>query len=309
MRNHSCNSRGQSRGTNAFTLLELVLVLACVFFLAVLILPAFGGTTGAKSKALQCLQNQRQIMAAMLMYTQDNNDFMPPNPDDGNTVSGHNWCPGQAGTGGANEYDPDILSDERYSLLAVYLKGQTGLYQCPADPRPLGRASGSSSKNPAYADKFIPPARTVSMSGAVGTVCATFKNGGSGHGANQPPVYPVDGPWLNNSHSHKANQPWRTYGKISDVVAPTPSKLFVLMDENTLGLNDSTFSFGMNTAEWIDFPGVAHEMGCSLAFADGHAEIHKWADARTRVSEPRRTPVPGSPDWLWMTEHTSARAE
>jgi type II secretory pathway pseudopilin PulG len=41
----------------AFTLFELVLVLACVFSLVVLILPAFAGNTGAKSKALQCLQN------------------------------------------------------------------------------------------------------------------------------------------------------------------------------------------------------------------------------------------------------------
>jgi len=286
-------------------------VLACVFFLAVLILPAFGGTTGAKSKALQCLQNQRQIMAAMLMYTQDNNDFMPPNPDDGNTVSGHNWCPGQAGTGGANEYDPDILSDERYSLLAVYLKGQTGLYQCPADPRPQGRASGSSSKNPAYADKFIPPARTVSMSGAVGTVCATFKNGGSGHGANQPPVYPVDGPWLNNSHSHKANQPWHTYGKLSNVSSPGPAMVWVTLDENVLGLNDAGFAVGMNTATWIDFVGYYHGNAAGFSFLDGHSEIHKWIDSRTVVTKPGTTQVPASNplsrDWLWISQHTSGK--
>jgi type II secretory pathway pseudopilin PulG len=299
------DSRPHSR--QAFTLLELLTVLACLCFLAVIILPAFAGTSDAKSKALQCLQNQKQIMAAMLMYTQDNNDFLPPNPDDGNTVSGHNWCPGQAGIGGANEYDPDILSDKRYNLLAVYLQGQTDLYQCPADPRPVGRASGLSSQNPVYANKLIRPTRTVSMSGAVGTVCFGFKYGGSGHSG--PPLYPVDGPWLNNTHSHRANQPWRTYGKTSQMVAPTPSNLFMLMDENTFGLNDSSFCFGMDNAEWIDFPGVTHEMSSSLAFADGRAEIHKWADARTRVSEPRRTLVPGSPDWLWMTEHTSARAQ
>jgi len=145
------------------------------------------------------------------------------------------------------------------------------------------------------------------MNGAVGTVCVSFKNGGGGHSG--PPLYPVDGPWLDNTHSHRANQPWRTYGKTSEMVAPTPGKLLVLMDENTLGLNDATFSFGMNTAVWIDFPGVTHEMGCSLAFADGHAEIHKWVDVRTRVTQANQNPVPGSLDWRWLADRTSARAQ
>jgi hypothetical protein len=50
---------------------------------------------------------------------------------------------------------------------------------------------------------MVQTARSIAMNQAVGTICATFKASGSGHGVNQPPIYPVDGPWLNNSHSHK----------------------------------------------------------------------------------------------------------
>ncbi len=39
------------------------------------------------------------FQGAMTMYTHDNHDLFPPNPDDGNTVPGHEWVAGQAGGG------------------------------------------------------------------------------------------------------------------------------------------------------------------------------------------------------------------
>jgi type II secretory pathway pseudopilin PulG len=282
----------------AFTLLELLSVLACVFFLAVLILPAFAGTTGTKSKALQCLQNQRQIMAAMLMYTHDNNDFFPPNPDDGNTLPGHNWCPGQAGIGGANEYDPTPLI--RNCVLMPYLNTNATLFRCTADERYRFSATDPRIRKPAV--------RSISMNQAVGTVCATFRASGSGHGANQPPIYAVNGPWLNNTHTHMRNQPYRTYGKTSEMVVPSPAGLWVLLEESQDSLNDASFAFGMRSEEWIDFPSTLHEFGCVFSFGDGHTELRKWTDSRTEPVQPVRTPALGSSDWRWMADHTSARA-
>jgi type II secretory pathway pseudopilin PulG len=296
-----CTQRDDNkpRLRQAFTLFELLLVLACVFFLAVLILPAFAGTTGAKSKALQCLQNQRQIMAAMLMYTQDNNGFLPPNPDDGNTVSGHNWCPGQAGTGGANEYDPALLN--RNCVLMPYLSTNTTLFRCTADER-----YRFSTTDPQIRQRAV---RSISMNQAVGTVCATFRASGSGHPANQPPIYAVNGPWLDNNHSHRRNLPYRTYGKTSEMAIPTPAGLWILLEESQDSLNDASFAFGMANEVWIDFPSTLHEFGSVFAFGDGHTEFHKWTDPRTKPKVPAQTPVPGSQDWRWMADHTSARAQ
>jgi len=57
------------------------------------------------------LCNGKQIMMAMTLYTGDNNEFFPSNPDDGNTDAGYNWCAGQTGIHGPQDFDPDVLKD------------------------------------------------------------------------------------------------------------------------------------------------------------------------------------------------------
>ena len=146
------------------------------------------------------------------------------------------------------------------------------------------------------------------MNGAIGTICPVFDSPG-GHSGK--PTLSVNGPWLDNMHSHHRNRPWRTFGKTSEVIAPLPAELCVLTEEDPSSLNDGTFSLGMNTAEWIDWPGTLHDFGGVLAFADGHTELHRWMDVRTRVISGNiaRLTVPGSKDWLWLSQRISARAD
>ena len=61
--------------------------------------------------------------------------MLPPNPDDGNKVPGHNWAGGQAGEGGPDEFNPDVLKDPDRSLLISYVGGNVALFRCPADKR------------------------------------------------------------------------------------------------------------------------------------------------------------------------------
>jgi hypothetical protein len=99
-----------------------------------MLLPALGKAK-LKTQGVYCMNNGKQMMVAIQMYGSDNKDLLPPNPDDGNTVPGHNWCPGQAGIGGAEEYNTDILRDQSRNLLAIYLSKNVAVYKCPADPR------------------------------------------------------------------------------------------------------------------------------------------------------------------------------
>jgi prepilin-type processing-associated H-X9-DG protein len=116
------------------------------------------------------------------------------------------------------------------------------------------------------------------------------------------PNLSVNGPWLNNHNTHKRNSPWSTYGTSSGIGPPGPALLWVLVDEDTQGLNDAAFAFGMQQQEWIDAPGSYHNRACGLAFADGHSEIHKW------VAKPSNHSAANPIDWSWMQQRTSARA-
>ena len=235
-------------------------------------------------------------MTGMTLYTDDNHEFFPPNPDDGNLVPGYNWCPGSGGSGEAQEFDPDILKDPTRSLLISYLGGNVKVFHCPADQR-QGRYQGS---DQAMAGKIIPAARTYSMNQAVGTIDPGYTRRGSIHYGI--PNLPVNGPWLNGTYfSNHHNDPWATYGKASETTAPGPSKLWILVGENSNGLNDSAFAFEMIAPNWLDAPGSYHNgVGC-MAFADGHSELHKWLVRPAEHS-------PANPkDWWWMQQRTSVQ--
>ena len=83
--------------------------------------------------------------------------------------------------------------------------------------------------------------------------------------------------------------------------------LWVLIDENDIGINDGAFGVTMVSDRWVDFPGIYHNFACGFAFADGHSEIHKWKDGRTKPTGAASFDVPGSQDIRWVQQRTSAR--
>jgi len=287
-----------TRTRRAFTLIELLVVIAIIAILAGLLMPALSKAK-QRAQGVMCLNGGRQIMAAMLMYGNDNTDFFPPNPDDGNTIPGYNWCSGNVSVGAPDEFNPDIMKDPERNLLISYLGGNISLFHCPGDRR-YGTYSGS---NPTLQGQSVPAVRTFSMNQAVGTIDPVFSENGAGHGG--APKLVVNGPWLNNAHDHRANSPWRTFSKFSNIGAPGPSMLWILLDEDVRNLNDAAFAFGMEAPEWQDVPGTYHNSGCGFAFADGHSEAHKW-QMHGRKEVGYITNPSDKADWLWLRARTSA---
>jgi len=277
---------GDRKAGTAFNRVDLLVVTAIIVLLAVVFSPAFARTR-VSDQSFQCLNNFRQLMGAVLMYTHDYHNLLPPNPDDGSTAQGYNWCPGIAASGGAQQFNSDILKDPSRSLLVPYIAAKVELFRCPADHR-TGKSTA-----PSTLGQIVPQARDCSMNAAVGT------------DPNTAGKLAVNGPWLDGAHNNTRNGAWLTYGKTTSVLRPSPAMLIVLLDEAANSINDANFAVSMVGNTFIDCPGIYHNLGCSIAFADGHSEIKNWTDTRITIW-PTGTPYnPANPDVTWIQQRTS----
>ena len=297
------------QGKAGFTLTELLVVVGVLGLLALLLLPAYGDSR-TKSREIQCLDNLRRVMNGALLYTRDNHDLFPPNPDDGTSLEGYAWAVGNVAGGltspppGSQVFNSDQSANSNKFLLLPYVGGDPSVFRCTADAR-QGLYSGSDS------NKFgttVSAIRSIAMSQAVGTADQSWLAGGAHSGK---PNLPVPGAWLTGSHGQNAhNNPWRTYGSLTDMVVPIPANTWVFIEEDPYSINDGGFAMSVATWRWIDYPTTRHNMAGGLTFGDGHVELHKWQNIGLRLSLTGGALLPANDsDWLWLKSRTSVQAQ
>ncbi len=132
--------------------------------------------------------------------------------------------------------------------------------------------------------------------------------------------YAVNGA-MGRSSWHEPNTTHFKYMiKLGDITRPGPTAVYFLIDEHENSINDSHFYPFRNLKaydnRWLDAPSGRHGNGTGFAFADGHAEIHRWVDSdvtRVRINagavlanDISFLPNAGPKDHLWMTNHIAA---
>ncbi|HEV2693882.1 MAG TPA: DUF1559 domain-containing protein [Verrucomicrobiae bacterium] len=277
----------------AFTLIEVLVVMAVIAILAALLMPALSKAR-ERGLAMVCLNNTKQLALGVQLYTDDHDGQLPYNMGMSGQPSSFrtnlNWV--------NNVMTWDLSSDNtniatiRQAALGAYVSGSPAVYRCPSD-RGL-----SSVQVAAGWDGRI---RSYSMNALVGNAGAFSA---TGYNVNDP---------------H-----YKQFFKSSQITRP--SEIFTFLDEHPDSIDDgyfvnkemtatvSGYSSSVTTVspEWTDLPGSYHNRSAAFSFADGHSSLHRWQGRSTiRSAAASASYLPVSidgqdlSDFQWVMEHMS----
>jgi prepilin-type processing-associated H-X9-DG protein/prepilin-type N-terminal cleavage/methylation domain-containing protein len=272
--------------SSAFTLVELLVVVAIVALLAALLLPALSQAR-ARGQGIVCLSNLRQITLTLHLYAADHADALPYNfgvADTKTTIANGtflNWVNNVMSW----ELDPDNTNRVWLTQggLGTYLDDAAArLYRCPAD-----RVVSELQRQAGWTERV----RSISMNAMVGNAGEFTRNG-----------------------SNINNPAYRQFFKLSHI--PQHSQVFALIEEHPDSINDGYFLNRFADNEWLDLPASNHGGSANISFADGHVVGRRWVHHSTRpparpdaAALPFPVPTAERTDYEWLMERTTIRMQ
>lgn len=234
------------RCLHAFTLIELLIVIAIIAILASLLLPVLSAAT-AKGRQTACLNNLKQLVDGWLMYADDNGSkyadnlplaYLQPTGVFSATPS-NNWVLGNMQIPQQSTNIGLLETGELFPYLA-----QASLWHCPADTFETNRATH---------------VRSYAMNSWIGSDYML-----TGVTGVQP------------------EPDYRTFRNENQTVFIGTSTLWVIADEDASTIDDAWWLVTMdNSRPFADSPASRHTRGYNLSFADGHVEHWVFRDPNT----------------------------
>ena len=247
------------------------MVIAIIAILAAMLLPAL---SKAKMQAwrVKSSNNIRQLQLGAIMYANDNGGILLPNAPFFPAEPGAKAWVDVATTayeeGLGNQQGNTNINLYTDGLLAPYLANQLGVYRSPGDTQLSANGQRI---------------RSYSMNGQMG--CFYILK------------------LLDD------DVPAKKYVKESDIVKPVPSDAFVFCEENPNTIQDGYLEIHSQTTMpgFPDVPAAYLGGACAFSFADGHAQVHKWAtsvllNAKSTISSVANN----NADWVWFSQHAAA---
>jgi len=251
------------RQEGAFTLVELLVVIAVIAILAGLLLPTLSRAKDS-AKNINCESNLRQLQLCWHLYVDDYAGMMVPNNwiavESGNIQDfmQTSWCAGDART-------DTTTSNLQLGLLFAY-NTSTAIYHCPADVSTI--VDGNGNPLPQLRNRSYNMSQSVNAYGWMTNPLILSPSG-----------FPA---------AVDAYQP--CFQKYSSITNPPPAQLFVFIDENEVTLEDPQFGYPCPgtgfEGYWWDMPSNRHNQGANLSFADGHVEHWHWQTPMTAIYPP-----------------------
>jgi len=232
-----------------FTLIELLVVIAIIAILAAMLLPALSKAKD-RAQGIRCVSNMKQLALGWTMYAGDNTEHII-----NNWVLTSAGSPPEAWVGGNMKNAADATNITWIQNCKLYpYNPSLGIYQCPSvrPPTPAGAS--------------VVPLRTVSLNARMGA------------------ALPGDTSTAGTVNTFTVSAYYPVFKKTSQISNPSPVNALTFIEESIQSLDDGIFFFtassGMTT--WsANAPTSRHGKGCSLSFADGHAERWTWKSLAT----------------------------